>query len=236
MANVLEERKGDSNVLGGGRRASTLRARVRAAKKYLSWLAVSAEVAFPTQVVHLTGFLESRHSEPCSRGALKSAHQSMVFLEDVAGIEERLTTNALYTVVYKELLSTSQPSGVPKQAPRYPAAVLESLESLVVNENAVFYLRLYSWWIVVQSWGTLRFADHRGLSLSEGFDVKGNALSARLTHSKTTGQDKALSYRLVVISESAISANRIGYLVAGVSSQRKQTFSGTTYSRCLRAI
>ena len=140
MAKVLEERKGDSNVLGGGRRASTLRARVRAAKKYLSWLAVSADVAFPTQVVHLTGFLETRHSEPCSRGALKSAHQSMVFLEDVAGIEERLTTNALYTVEYKELLSTAQPGGVPKQAPRYPAAVLESLESLVVDESAVFFI------------------------------------------------------------------------------------------------
>ena len=90
MAKVLEERKGDSNV-----RASTLRARVRAAKKFLSWLAVSADVAFPTQVMHLSGFLETRHSEPCSRGALKSAHQSMVFLEDVAGIEEKLTTNAL---------------------------------------------------------------------------------------------------------------------------------------------
>ena len=114
MAKILEERKGDSNVLGGGRRASTLRARVRAAKKYLSWLAVSAEVAFPTQVVHLTGFLESRHSEPCSRGALKSAHQSMVFLEDVAGIEERLTTNALYTVMYKELLSTARPQWRPE--------------------------------------------------------------------------------------------------------------------------
>ena len=64
----------------------------------------------------------------------------MVFLEDVAGIEERLTTNALYTVVYKELLSTAQPGGVPKQAPRYPAAVLESLESLVVDESAVFFI------------------------------------------------------------------------------------------------
>ena len=68
----------------------------------------------------------------------------MVFLEDVAGIEEKLTTNALFSVVYKELLSTAQPGGVPKQAPRYPAAVLESLESLVVDESSVFYLRLYS--------------------------------------------------------------------------------------------
>ena len=84
MGKILNTKAGDCNVLGGGRRASTLRARVRASEKYLSWLAVSPNVAFPSQVAHLTGFLESRHSEPCSRGALKAAHQ---FLEDVAGVE-----------------------------------------------------------------------------------------------------------------------------------------------------
>ena len=109
MGKILETKAGDRNVLGGGRRASTLRARNRAAEKNLGWLAVSADVAFPTQVAHLTGFLESRHSEPCNRDALKAAHQCIVFLEDVAGVEEKLTTNALYTVIYRELLSTAQP-------------------------------------------------------------------------------------------------------------------------------
>ena len=61
----------------------------------------------------------------------------MVFLEDVAGLDEKLTSNDLYTVVHKELLSTAQPGAVPKQAPRYPAAVLESLETLILEENAV---------------------------------------------------------------------------------------------------
>ena len=64
----------------------------------------------------------------------------MVFLEDAAGVEKKLTSNALYTVVYHELLSSAQPGAVPKQAPRYPAAVLKSLETLVLEENAVFYL------------------------------------------------------------------------------------------------
>ena len=62
------------------------RARVRAAKKYLGWLAVAADVSFPSKVSHLTGFLETRHSEPCNKGALKAAHQCMAFLEDVAGV------------------------------------------------------------------------------------------------------------------------------------------------------
>ena len=55
MGAALENRQGDRNLLGGGRRASTLRARVRASRKYLAWLAVSADVAFPSEVSHLTG-------------------------------------------------------------------------------------------------------------------------------------------------------------------------------------
>ena len=86
---------------------------VRASKKYLAWLAVSADLAFPSEVSRLIGFLESRHSEPCNRGALKAAHQCMAFLDHVAGIDEKLTTNALYTVVYRELLATAQPGRTP---------------------------------------------------------------------------------------------------------------------------
>ena len=126
---------GVKNLLGGGRRASTLRVRVRAAKKCLGWLAVAADVS-----THLTGFLETRRSEPCNRRALKAAHQCMAFLEDVAGVGEKLTTNALYTVVHRELLSTTQLGRTPKQAPRYPVAVLESLEELVLEESATLLL------------------------------------------------------------------------------------------------
>ena len=170
MGEALSNRPGDRSFLGGGRGASTLRARVRASKKYLAWLAVSADVAFPSEVSHLTGFLESRHSEPCNRGA-----------EDVAGIDEKLTTNALYTVVYRELLATAQPGRTPRLAPRYPVAVLESLEELVLSESATFFLRVYAWWLLLQCWGTLRFADHRGLNPGRDFEVRGNALEARLT-------------------------------------------------------
>ena len=162
MGEVLSNRQGDRSFLGGGRRASTLRARVRASKKYLAWLAVSADVAFPSEVSHLTGFLESRHSEPCNRGALKAAQQCMAFLEDVPGLTRSSTTNALYTVVYRELLATAQPGRTPRQAPRYPVAVLESLEELVLSESATFFFRVYAWWLLLQCWGTLRFADHRG--------------------------------------------------------------------------
>ena len=153
----------------GGRRTSTLRARVRAAKKYLGWLAVAADVSFPSEVSHLTGFLEICHSEHCYRGALKAADQCMAFLGIVAGVDE------------KELFSTAQPGRTPKQAPRYPVAVLVPLEELVLEESATFYFRVYAWCLLLQCWETLRFADHRGLNPEKDFEVKGNALTARLT-------------------------------------------------------
>ena len=90
----------------------------------------------------------------------------------------------------------------------YPAAVLEHLEALILEEGAV-YLRLYSWWILLQCWGTLRFADHRGLSPGDDLKVSGNALTARLVHSKTIGTDRTLSHRLVVISETLRQETRL---------------------------
>ena len=74
----------------------------------------------------------------------------MAFLEDVAGVGEKLTTNALYTVVYRGLLSTAQRGRTPKQASRYPVAVLESLEELVLEESATCYFRVYAWWVLLQ--------------------------------------------------------------------------------------
>ena len=200
MGEALSNRPGDRSFLGGGHRASTLRARVRASKKYLAWLAVSADVAFPSEVLHLTGFLESRHSEPCNRGALKAAHQCKAFLEDVAGIDEKLTTNALYTVVYRELCHSATRAHA-DTGTRYPVAVLESLEELVLSESATFFLRVCAWWLLLQCWETLRFADHRGLNPRRDFEVRGNAQEARLTHSKTIIADRNLSHRLVLVSE-----------------------------------
>ena len=201
MAQVLDTRADGSTILGGGRRATTLRARVRGARKYLGWLAVAHGRVFPSEPAHLTGFLEARHSEPCNRGSLKAAHQSFVFLESVAGVEEKMTTGALYGAVYKELLATAQPGRTPKQAPRYPLVVVESLEVLVMDDGALFFFRICAWWLLLQCWGTLRFDDHRGLHPTTGFSVSGNSLVAQLTRSKTIGPDRALTRRTVVVSE-----------------------------------
>ena len=128
----------------------------------------------------------------------------MRFFEEITAIpeQERLTDSSAYLLAEKELLAGALPGSFSKQAPRFPTVVLAALEGVVSDHSAVLYHRIYSWWILVQCWGTLRFSDHRGLRPvdvlldSEGF-------KAKLTRSKTIGSDRALSMRLVVISKSA---------------------------------
>ena len=63
-------------------------------------------------------------------------------------------------------------------------------------------MRVLSWWLLVQSWSTLRFDDHRGL-LPRDFKVSETGLLAKLTRSKVSGPDKHLNFRVVVIRASA---------------------------------
>ena len=47
-----------------------------------------------------------RHSQPCTRGGLKST-RPFVFMEEIAAVEVKLTDASLYNVLYKELLKHS---------------------------------------------------------------------------------------------------------------------------------
>ena len=83
----------------------------------------------------------------------------MRFLEEITAIpeQERLTDSSVYFLAKKELLAGALPGSFPKQAPRFPSAVLAALEDVVSGRSAVLFYRIYSWWILVQCWGTLRF-------------------------------------------------------------------------------
>ena len=214
MGQLLNKSSDNMVLLGGGRRATTLRARGRAVKKYIAWLSLSHEIVFPSEVQHLSEYLQMRHSEPCTRGGLKSTHQALVFLEDVAAVETKLTQSPLYSTIYKELLSSTLTKGNQRQAPRFPTVMVQALEDTVIDESARPYFRVYAWWLLLQCWATLRFSDHRGLIPDEGFEVKGNMLSTRLQRSKTIGSDKTVTSRSVVVSPACF-AKRAQWLSCG---------------------
>ena len=202
MGKLIRESPSNIQLLGGGRRAGTLRSRVRSVQKFLGWLIASHGISFPVHWRQLTEYLQVRYSEPCVRGALKLVHSSYIFLQEVAGIEDKLTDSAMYAVSLKELLSQASPGRPPRQAPRFPTILLAAFEEMVLSVDKPVFVRVLSWWLLVQSWGTLRFDDHRGL-LPRDVILSEMGLQAKLTRSKVSGSDKHLNFRAVIIHSSA---------------------------------
>ena len=120
MGKLIRENPSNIQLLGGGRRAGTLRSRVRSVQKFLGWLIASHGVSFPVHWRQLTEYLQVRYFEPCVRGSLKLVHSSYIFLQEVAGIEDKLTDSSMYVVALKELMSQAIPGQPPRQAPRFP--------------------------------------------------------------------------------------------------------------------
>ena len=156
---------------------------------------------YPQTVEHYTDYLRMRLSEPCNRGALKTAHHALVFLNELTGtqVQDRPTSTQLYSVIYRELLTAALPSRASKQAPRMLVSMLSALENVVLCQQVLPFVRVYAWWILVQNWATLRFSDHRGIDPSS-VAVTGVAFSAVLSRSKTIGADKSIGSRPLTIA------------------------------------
>ena len=96
-------------LLGAGRRASTLRSRVRGVQKFLGWVAAAHRLSFLDSKRHYSGYLQVRLAEPCVRGALKHTHSCYIFLQEVAGVSIKHTDEALYVVTRKEIMVSALP-------------------------------------------------------------------------------------------------------------------------------
>ena len=144
------------------------------------------EIPYPTSHIHMSEFLQVRHSEPCpSYGR-------------TAGVSEKFSSNPPYVSIKKELMATSLGSRGSKQAPRFPVVILAALEELLTDLSQPAFFRIMAWWLLLQS----RFADHRGL-VPRNIHVEGGSLFAKLTRSKTLGTDKPVSSRLVIVDSEA---------------------------------
>ena len=169
MGNLLARQPGSLALLGAGRGAATLRNRVRLLRNYFSWLAATHEVSYPSSLEHFVGFLGARASEPANRGALRNVNRTFTFLHEVTGTEQvnRLTATPLYDAVHREILASCEPGRRVKQAPRFPVGLLALVKNFVTTESNPAYMRMYGWWVLLQSWGTMRVsAWHQQTSLS----------------------------------------------------------------------
>ena len=121
-------------------------------------------------------------------------HAAFVFMEEVAGVTEQLTANPLYISMKKELMATSFGA----RESRFPVVILAALDELIADDAQSVFYRMLAWWLLLQSWGTLRFADHCGLE-PRNVRFEGGALIAELTRSKTLGTEKPVSSHFVTV-------------------------------------
>ena len=129
-------------------------------KKFLGGL--QQPITYPVHWRQLVEYLQVRLSEPCVRGALKATHRSFLFLQEAAGVSEKLTDSASYDVP-KKLMAAALPGNPLRQAPRFPTILLAAFEDNVISADVPVFWRVLSWWLLLQSWATLRFDDHRGV-------------------------------------------------------------------------
>ena len=85
---LLTAQQTSFQFMGAGLRASTLRGMVRTVKKFMAWLRLTHQLAFPTSYLQYAQYLKVRQSEPANRGALKQCHAAFQFLETAAGLPD----------------------------------------------------------------------------------------------------------------------------------------------------
>ena len=86
VVKIFGDKPGSIQLLGAGRRASTLRSRVRAVRRYHIWLALNHDVGYPRELEHATGYLHARQSEPCTRNALWGAIRRLHLWKRLLGL------------------------------------------------------------------------------------------------------------------------------------------------------
>ena len=165
-----------SNTMGLGLHASQ-----QVLRSFLSWLATSHQVPFPTIEEHILDYLEIKVQEPCTRSALKATKALCSWKSLRLGFRSDLG----------ELLSKTRPGAQPKQAPR---------PLLWVLDEAVF-IRLYAWFYLLQTWCSLRFDDHRGVEPGLLRNTE-HSLTGVLTRSETHGLDKKIQRKPIFLDKS----------------------------------
>ena len=182
MRRMVRDKPGSIQLVGAGRRGTTLRARTRAIRRYVISLASAFSVPFPSDVSHVVEYVQVKLNlgEPSNRGSIKGAHQAMCFFEEVCRV------------------------GEPDRYTNIPTALLAAIEDLVLDETAFCYSAFFGWWHLVQSWGTLRFSGHRAI-VPTHVELDEQGFTAKLTHSKTLGSDRNVTMCLVVINRACIS-------------------------------
>ena len=112
----------------------------------------------------------------------------------------KFTGTQVYSFIQREILANTLPGRLSKQAPRMLIGMLLMQEELIMNEASLVYHRIYAWWIIVQSWETFRFDDHRGIRPKDVCFCWRIDVGAIDTIKDILGSDRSVRSRLIYIN------------------------------------
>lgn len=173
----------------GRTRAGTLRAYVRCWGQLRRWLLTARGSPWPTTPSDIIDYLHVRLDEPCGASVPQSVLQAIVWVEKVAGLEDkhrvslRPEVGRAFAAASSELGLTAPPT---RRAPRFPVAILAAFEKYIMVRTNPDYLRGLAWIRLIKVWATLRFDDHTWLRPS-ALSLTDGTLAAVLTRAKTSG-------------------------------------------------
>ncbi len=221
-------------LLAAGRRASTLRVRIRTWEALERWLWASHGERWPKDWRRVLDYLITRVAEPCGRHTLIGVVYATVFWEKATGWP--LTDNPLWEPSIKELLTRvtgRARGGRSSTALTLLPMHLALLEAMVVNVDECYWLRCFSGWKALKAWAVLRHSDHRGMSpqLAERHPDR---ITYTMTQTKTTGRGKRVETRHATLSTGAYVAEAswmdvwLGLLATGMTHERDYLMAAPT--------
>jgi hypothetical protein len=189
-------------ALAQGVRTTTLRKRVRDARKLSAFMVQNFGEAWPQRIEHVLDYVLTRAAEPCGPSVPLSIQACLYFFEKGGGVAQAdmMARDPLLENVLADLLRdlrSNRPMAV--AAPREPVALVAARERLVLDTEQKPYRRAYAWWKNLQVWSSLRFGDHLGLKMST-MRLSNGVLRGSMLETKTTGKDKKQGSRAFVVS------------------------------------
>ncbi len=191
-------------LTAGGRRARTLRTRLRGWRAFARWLGPAKGVRYPTSWSSVLEYAQERADEPCGKQSLLGLFWAVAFVERAGGYGSinPITASPLYQAACKEVLAkvTARAGGQPAAPARRPlVAVMAMLELAIGCDEVPMWMRGFAFWKLLQCWCTLRHDDHRGINPTDWRPSQAG-LTVTLLRSKTTGADKRVDRRPIGIS------------------------------------
>ena len=189
-------------VVAQGRRAKTIRKRVRDWTRASRFFTYAHAVAWPSSLDMVLDYMGTLH-EAGSKSAAFDFMGALMFFERGGGVrrEDSYSENPTVRAAIAESTSRVPESRLRarRTAQRLPVAIAAALELQVMNADLPVYQRMFAWWKAVQVWGCLRFDDRRGMVPRE-LSVTGRGLEGTLVRTKTSGSGKSRETLPVFVS------------------------------------